>query len=444
MESESFIESSRGTGGEQVRADPQPIRAARGKFLAMAGAYSLGTFNDNFFKQAASLMAIAAGLSELQGWAAALFTLPFVIFAAPAGWLADRFPKRRVVIAAKAMELAAMALGAVGICLVNWPLVLTMVFMMGLQAAVFSPALNGSIPELYPAHHVLKANSVLKMATTVAILLGIIAAGLALDAGGGLWHGIDPGRALVAAVALVAAAAGLVSSFFVPSRPAARPDARFPWSGPVDTARELWAVRKDRLLTIVILADAFVWFVAVLQILIINKMGLTQLGLTMRDTSYLDVAELAGVAVGGLACGRLASGGRWFRVLPPAALALAGAMAMMGLVPAIGAAAGGASAGGTLRVACVAAILVLAGLAGGILLVPLEAFIQARPAADRKGRIIAAANCAAFSGMMLAGGAFVVLDKLLSPTTAFATMAVPTLAVAAWLFKALPRREEAI
>ena len=54
--------------------DRKLIRAARGKFLAMAGAYSLGTFNDNFFKQAASLLAVAAGLSHLQGWAAALLS----------------------------------------------------------------------------------------------------------------------------------------------------------------------------------------------------------------------------------------------------------------------------------------------------------------------------------------------------------------------------------
>jgi MFS family permease len=418
------------------------FRAARGKFFAMAGAYSLGTFNDNFFKQAASLMALAAMRPELQGYAAALFTLPFIIFAAPVGWLADRFPKRRIVIAAKIVELAAMVLGALGVCLANWPLVLTMVFLMGLQAAAFSPALNGSIPELYPSAYVLKANSILKMTTTVSILLGIVGAGLALSVPGVAPGGIGMGRLMVAIVALAVAAGGLVFSLFVPSRPAAKPDARFPWSGPIGTVRVLWSARSDRLLSIVIWVDALVWFLAVLQILLVNQIGMIQLGVGERITSGLVVAELAGVAIGGLLCGRLASGGHWFRVLAPAALALGTAMGLMALVPAIGAET--AMCGASLRVVCAAALLLWAGVAGGVLLVPLESFIQARPAPDRKGQFIAAGNCAAFCGMMVAGAVFVVLQKYLSATSAFATMALPTLAVGLWLLKALPRREEVL
>ncbi|EKD36313.1 MAG: Major facilitator superfamily MFS_1, partial [uncultured bacterium] len=84
------------------------IQTVRGKFLAMAVTYCLGVFNDNYFKQAAMLMAVSAGLSGLQGTATVLFALPFVLFSAWAGWLADRFPKRGVVIWAKALELAAM------------------------------------------------------------------------------------------------------------------------------------------------------------------------------------------------------------------------------------------------------------------------------------------------------------------------------------------------
>jgi acyl-[acyl-carrier-protein]-phospholipid O-acyltransferase/long-chain-fatty-acid--[acyl-carrier-protein] ligase len=423
-------------------ADAAQIRAARGKFLAMAGAYSLGSFNDNFYKQAASLMAIAAAMPQLQGYAAALFTLPFIVLAAPAGWLADRYPKRRIVIAAKVMELAAMIVGAIGICLVHWPLVLTMVFVMGLQAAIFSPAINGSIPELYPPAHVLKANSILKMAVTSAILLGIICAGMALDVKGEFAGAIPLGRGVVAGGALAVAAGGLALSLFVPSRPAAKPDARFPWTGPLDTVRVLWQARTDRLLNAVIWVDAFVWFLAVLQILLINQIGMNLLGLGFRQTSGLDVAELAGVAAGGLLCGPLASGGRWFRVLAPAAIVLAAAMGLMGLIPFIHPDA--KLLGVALRTAYAAVLLICAGLAGGVLLVPLESFIQARPPADRKGQFIAAANCAAFSGMMLAGGAFVLIQMCLSPTAAFAAMGVPTLAVGLWLRRALPRREAAI
>ncbi|HAU38498.1 MAG TPA: MFS transporter, partial [Phycisphaerales bacterium] len=127
------------TNAESIR---RQVRQARSRFVAMAATYSLGVFNDNFFKQAASLMAVYAGRQTFQSAIAAAFTLPFLLLAAPAGWLADRFPKRTIVIASKGMELAAMACGAVGIATESWPLVLVMMFLMGAQSTLFSPALN--------------------------------------------------------------------------------------------------------------------------------------------------------------------------------------------------------------------------------------------------------------------------------------------------------------
>ncbi|MGL1933360.1 MAG: MFS transporter, partial [Desulfotalea sp.] len=137
------------------------IRTARGKFIAMASAYCLGVFNDNYFKQAAMLLAVSAGLSNLQGTATILFSLPFIIFASYAGWVADRFAKKRVVIAAKGLECVAMLIGAAGLIFGSWPCILAMLFLMGLQSTFFNPALNGSIPELYPEAYVAKANGVL-------------------------------------------------------------------------------------------------------------------------------------------------------------------------------------------------------------------------------------------------------------------------------------------
>ena len=164
-----------------VEQDRQPAAGATRKFAAMAATYALGVFNDNFFKQAACLIAIAIGHTEYQGYAAAVFCLPWLLLAAPAGWMADRFSKRTVVISAKALEVVAMGAGAAGIIMVNWPLIFVMLFLMALQSTIFSPALNGSIPELYPATHVVKANSTVKTVTTCSILVGIILAGIALD-----------------------------------------------------------------------------------------------------------------------------------------------------------------------------------------------------------------------------------------------------------------------
>ena len=105
-------------------------RKARAKFAAMAATYALGVFNDQFFKQAAILVALTFGLRDYQGYIVMAFTLPYIICAAPAGWLADRFSKGLIVRYAKALELAAMLCGVAGILTGNWVLIMTMAFMM--------------------------------------------------------------------------------------------------------------------------------------------------------------------------------------------------------------------------------------------------------------------------------------------------------------------------
>ncbi len=421
----------------EYNSTPQPGPKGRGGFLAMALSYSLGVFNDNFFKQAASLLAVGASLPKLQGVAVAVYTLPWLLLAEPAGWLADRFPKKRVVIAAKCFEVAAMGVGALGICTTHWALMITMVGMMGVHSTFFSPALNGSIPEFYPPQRVLKANSILKMTTTTAILLGIIFSGLALGQKE-LWHGVPVGQVIVACAVLVVAALGLVSSFFIPHRAAAAPHAPFPRVGPAQTVRVLWAARRtDGLLSHMIWVDAYVWFAAALQVVLINRLGMTQLGLGETVTSYLVVAELAGVAVGGLACSRLAAG-RWFRVLAPGAFLLGAAMLLMMAVPLA------AGRGADLeRVQTLAALVLLlaAGLGGGVMLVPLESFIQTRPAAGEKGKMIAAANFAAFTGILVAGITFVILDAIAPPSVGFGLLGAATIGVGIWLTVHPPRTE---
>ena len=410
------------------------VRKARAKFAAMAGTYTLGVFNDNFFKQSACLVAIFIGAPEMQGLATIIFTLPWLLCAAPAGWLADRFPKSRVVVGAKALELAAMTCGAIGIVTVNWPLIMVMMFVMALQSTIFSPALNGSIPELYPASYVIKANSTMKMLVTSANLVGIILAGLMLqNHEPGWWH-VPTGRLWVAGGVMLTSAVGLLLSLGVVHRPAGDPTARFPWRGPVDTVTELFRMRRDSLLSIIVTGDAFVWFVAVLQILIVNHMGKETFGLDERQTSYMLAPELLGVVVGGALAGWLAKGERWHRVLVPAMFLLGAFTLLVTALPMLPE---------SMRLTWTVSALMGAGIAGGILLVPMESFFQIRPAPERKGAVIAAANFAAFVGIALAGAADLVLAKLMAPPARFAVVGVSSLLVGLWLWKALARENRA-
>jgi len=412
------------------------IRQARGKFAAMAGAYSLGVFNDNFFKEAAIFLALDAGIGEMRGIAMALLALPYVLFASYCGWLADRFSKRSIVIGAKALEVAAMICGAVGVVTLNWWLIMAMVFLMGWQSAIFSPALNGSIPELYPASFVTAANARIKVVTTAAILLGMVLAGYALDvksAQSSQTGGITFLARTVSAVGvLVVAVLGLMVSFGVPKRPAASPKAAFPRAGPVDTVKQLIRIHKDSLLAKIVWADVFIWSVGSLQLLIISKLGTDQLHLSRGMTSNLKFSMLGGSAVGGLIAPRIAVGRRWYRVLVPSCVALSVLVLAVPAVPYLPR---------DLQAPVLFVVLGLAGIAGGIFMIPCESFIQVRADPEEKGAVIAAANFAIFCGIMLSGLLIYALDKVMAPTTFFASIALVSVPVAVWLHVALRRQD---
>ena len=213
--------------------------------VSLGVSYTLGTFNDNFFKQGILLLAVSMGHTAVQAWGTVLFSLPFVLFSAWAGWLADRYPKCRLVLAAKALEVCAMLAGGWGLLQLHWSGMLAMLFCMGASATLFSPALNGSLPELFAREDVPRVNALFKLATTASILLGITLAGGALER---QWLAteIPFGRWLVAAVAVGVAVLGLLSVFFIPYRPAAarKEDLPpFPWLGALDSARDLWRLR---------------------------------------------------------------------------------------------------------------------------------------------------------------------------------------------------------
>ncbi|MBP1628389.1 MAG: nitrate/nitrite transporter [Holophagaceae bacterium] len=406
--------------------EAQQVRQARSRFAAMAGSYFMGTFNDNFYKQAVMLLAVTLGMKQFQGLVGAAFTIPFIIFAAPAGWFADRFPKRRIVIGAKSLELLAAFVGAYGILTGHMWIMIGMVGLMGIQSTFFSPALNGSIPELYPPSHVTQANAMLRMIVSVGILVGITLAGFVLGMQGNPLLGATFGHGMVGLAVIVFAIIGLGVSLGIPSRPAADPERPFPWSGPLDTCRELGAIWRDHQLGRVLLADVFIWSAGVFQLLVINTLGKEQFHLGDARTSLLVASQLLGLACGGLLSARFAKGERWFRVLLPAGLLMGLAMLALALVP---------SMPRGVQIPALYALIALAGAGGGLFMIPCESFLQVRPAPERKGAVWASANFAAFLGMSAVSLAYTLIPALsaLRPTLAYGGLGVASLAFTLWL-----------
>ena len=361
--------------------------------------YFMGAFNDNFYKQAAMLIAVSSGLTQNQGYAVTIFTLPFLVFAAPAGWLADRIQKRKVIIVSKWAELFAMLCGAAGLITGSWPLIFTMLAIMATQTTAFSPAVNGYLPDLFTEEKIIRVNGILRMIITAAILAGIASAGPALDS-----RILGRGEYAVGFIAVMLSLAGIFFSYLIPGRTTVQTSKPFPWKGPFETLKVLISLRKDNLLFFVIICDVFIWFSGSLQILLLNPLGINEFSLTKTATSLIIATELIGLAFGGIASSIFAKGPRWYRVIIPAGFLLSFSMITIPFIKSVP------------LLHITAAVM---GFGTGLFMIPLESFIQIRPAPGSKGTVWASANFTIFGGIMLSGFLANLLDKRFLPSQSF-------------------------
>lgn len=406
-----------------------PQKLAR-QAMTLGLSYTLGTFNDNFFKQAVLLLAVSLHFNDMQSWGTILFSLPFVLFSSWAGWLADRFPKRNVILAAKLLELSAMLAGAWGLLTLNWGGMLTMLFFMGVSSTLFSPALNSSLPEVFPSAQVPQVNALLKLSTTLAILLGIALAGAALEC---RWFAtlIPFGRWLVAVTVLLVAGLGLASVAFIPFRPAAAQREElppFPLFGVWHSAVALLRLRPRRDIFLCLCADAFFYSLSVLVLLEINAFGLGQLGLSATLTSLLPGALMLGICGGALLTARRRQQ-HWQRTVPAATATIGILLLLVSCVP---------HAPAAWRFALLCLCYAAIGICGSLYIVPVSSYLQLRPAAEEKGRILGLCNFFSFFAMLLAGACYSPLS-LLSPAAGQALLGVIALVTAALFAAAIAR-----
>ena len=401
--------------GEDTLLDERP----RG-FLPLTMLRALTVVNDNMLRW----LAIGLGKKAVAGGEVALvltlgtagFVLPFVLLAWLAGWLADRYPKKSVIVWCKAAEIVivAAAAGAVawgvrsggaslGLPAGLWALLAT-VAVIGCQAALLAPSVIGTIPESVPPARLSQANGIFALVTLAATLVGMaggnwLADGTVVPQPGeqhsapGWVHAIVPGAVLVGiAVAGWLAALGLVR------RPAADPASPAPWNALARTWRDLAELVGIRELAAAAAGIVFFWALGAVAQLNVDQFA-TEAGATSQGQIVpLLVALVAGIGLGSVAAGKISSRGVELGLVP----AGAGAMALASIALACGPAVlfgDGAGAGGWWF--AVAALFVL-GLGAGIFDVPLEAFFQERSPAARRGSLLAALNLLTFAGMFVA------------------------------------------
>jgi acyl-[acyl-carrier-protein]-phospholipid O-acyltransferase/long-chain-fatty-acid--[acyl-carrier-protein] ligase len=402
-----------------------PERNKRGRsFWLMFIVEFQNAFSDNTLKFLVTFFIIGMGLSlekrdSLVPLVSAVFALPFVLFSMAGGYFADRFSKRNVAIAVKCAELGIMSIVSLGLWLENIPLMLAAIFLMSTHSAIFGPTKYGMLPELLPEKKLSWGNGIFGLGTFAASIAGQIFAGTLSDLFG-------KKQVCSGGLLILLALAGLSLCCGVTRLPAADPRKKFRANFIGDFFSQFKAVRGDRVLFLGVMGNTFLWFLGALLQLVILFYGKDTLGLDDTHITYLLAALILGLGAGSLAAGFLSGGKIEYGLVP---LGMAGltvfAMALSQIKPAP---------------APFALNLALLGFFGGFFNVPINAIIQHRPDADRKGGVIAVSTLLSWIGMLLSAGVYYLLKVVLhlTPPQIFLFGAVLSLAGTIYCVKLMP------
>ncbi|HCL39342.1 MAG TPA: MFS transporter, partial [Marinobacter hydrocarbonoclasticus] len=159
------------------------------RFLPFFVTQFAGAFNDNLFKNALLLLVTysAGGLFGLSSdvvvnLAAMLFILPFFLFSAIAGQVADRYEKSTVIRWIKFAEVVIMGIAAVGLWFGWYEVLFLLLFLTGVQSAFFGPVKYAILPQALKESELVGGNALVEMGTFVAILVGTLMAGVMMKA----------------------------------------------------------------------------------------------------------------------------------------------------------------------------------------------------------------------------------------------------------------------
>ena len=415
----------------------------RRRFLPLFVTQSLGALNDNVFKNALVILvtyriAERAGLNSqiMATLAAGLFILPFFLFSATAGQIADRFEKSRLIALIKACEIAFMAMAAIGFLAENTYFLLGVLFLMGVHSTFFGPLKYSILPAHLAENELLGGNGLIEAGTFLAILVGTIAGGLLILNDGGV--------ILVSAAMVAVALAGFMSSLFIPRAPAAAPDLRIG----VNILRETWnimAYTAER-------RDVFLSMLGISWFWLVGATFLSQFPTFAKDTLRADEQVVTlflatfsvGIGVGSLLCNRLLKSEISAKYVPFGALGMAVFsidlyFASLNGEPAPGTLLGVVSFLSGLTGWRISADLMLIAVCGGLYIVPLYAILQTRTEAAHRSRVIAGNNVLNALFMVIAAAATTAMLVFgFSVPDVFLTIAIADLAVAAYICKLLP------
>ncbi|MCH7982067.1 MAG: MFS transporter, partial [Proteobacteria bacterium] len=265
----------------------------------------LGALNDNIFRNGLVILVtfqgvLVAGMEAgmLANVAGALFILPFFLFSAMAGQLADKYEKSMLMRRIKLLEIALMSIAAVAFYTQSFTLLLLVLFMTGFQSTLFGPVKYAYLPQQLAADELIGGNALVESGTYVAIILGLIGGGLLVD--GSLDSQILIGAALIGVACL-----GYLASRQVPATKAVDPALTLSLNAWKETWRIVGYARENKSVYLSILGISWFWFFGSAMTLQIPAYTRDIMHGNEVITTGLLAAFAIGVGIGSLLCERM-------------------------------------------------------------------------------------------------------------------------------------------
>jgi MFS family permease len=407
------------------------LRARR--FLPLFSTQFLGAFNDSLFKQAVVLFVTYQLYSDpakefqFSAIAQALFILPFFLFSALSGQLADDHDKARLIRIIKLAEIGIMILGGAGLMLANIPLMLAAVCAMGIHSTFFGPIKYAILPQHLRKDEVLGGTGLVEAGTYIAILGGTILAGV-----------LAATPAIAAGATVAIAVIGFLAGRQVPPAPPAAERIPFNWHIIHASIALVSATMHIRRLFLAICSISFFWTIGAVLIIIFPPLVKNVLGADEQVASLFIAIFSIGIAIGSVLINRLLKSEVSARLAPASVVAMGVFVLILHLIAlAWGDHGAELTTLGNFLFHPMAGLMIICllgvAITGGMFVVPLYAFLTTTVPKTQTARTVAANNIVN-SGAMVIGSlmAFALSSLGVGPTGQLLLVAAMCL-VSAWL-----------
>ncbi len=414
------------------------------RFLPLFITQFLNAFNDNVFKTALVILItykISSGSEAhnqlLATFAYGLFIIPFFLFSATAGQLADKYEKAQLIRYIKFADIIFMLLGAYALIYSNITLLMTTLFLMGSQSSFFGPLKYAILPYHLENDELIGGNAFIEAGTFISILLGTILAGFVIL--------LPYGTAITAAFVLGVAIIGWLASLFIPPTSRAHPHLIVNKNFLMETWNIVKFAGSHRDIFLSIIGISWSWLVGGTFVSQFPTFTKDILGAQSQMVALFMCFFSIGIAIGSLACNKILHGEVNAKYIPLAIFVMgififdlhfasqfflhlkhAELLTVWQFIayPA------------SWRII---ADIILLSIAGGIYIVPLYALLQVRSPENHRARIIAANNIVNAIFMVISALMIMFLLELhFTLTKIFLTLALFNTGIALYMTKLLP------